>query len=55
MHFINEEILEKIKSLPLDTREKVLNGLIKMLAERPKGLGKDSQNEEMRMQTEIEN
>jgi len=55
MHFINAEILEKINSLPLDTREKVLNGLIKMLAERPKGLEKDSQNEEMRIQTEIVN
>ena len=55
MQFLNEEIVKKIKSLPIDTREKVVNGLIQMLAERPKGLGKDSQNEEMRIQTEIEN
>ena len=45
MHFINDEILKKIKSLPLDTREKVINGLVKMLAERPKGLEEDLQKQ----------
>jgi len=55
MHFLNEEILVKLKSLPIDTREKVINGLIQMLADRPKGLEKDLQNENMRTQTETEN
>jgi hypothetical protein len=54
IHFLNEEILVKIKSLPIDTREKVINGLIQMLAERPKALAKDFKKN-TRTQTEIEN
>jgi hypothetical protein len=55
MHFLNEEILVKIKSLPIDTREKVINGLIQMLAERPKALEKELKNENILTQTELEN
>jgi hypothetical protein len=44
MRFVNEAILAKMKSLPLDRREKVLNGLVRMLAERPKGFAKENQN-----------
>jgi hypothetical protein len=55
MQFLNKEIMEKIKSLPIDTREKVINGLIQMLAERPKALEKELKNENIRTQTELEN
>ncbi len=43
MRFVNEELLVKIKKLPLDKREKVIDGFIKMLAERPKGYSKELQ------------
>ena len=55
MHFLNEEILVKLKSLPIDMREKVINGLIQMLAERPKDTVKEIQNKNNRKQTEIVN
>ncbi len=42
MRFVDEELLVKIKSLPLDRREKIIEGLIKMLAERPKGYSKEA-------------
>lgn len=54
MQFLNEEILEKIKSLPLDRREEVINGLVKMLAERPKDNVKELLNENIPKQTKIE-
>ncbi len=44
MKFVNEDLLVKIKTLPLDKRQKVMDGLVKMLAERPKGLFKEVQN-----------
>jgi mRNA-degrading endonuclease RelE of RelBE toxin-antitoxin system len=40
MEFLNEEILKRLKALPEKTREKVKEGLIKMLAERPNGFVK---------------
>ena len=36
MNFMSKEMLIKIKSLPIEKREKVINGLVKMLALRPK-------------------
>ena len=44
MQFINKEILEKLTALPRDRREKVIDGLVKMLAERPKGFLEELQN-----------
>ncbi len=43
MQFVNEELLVKINNLPFDRREKVIDGFIKMLAERPKGYSKELQ------------
>ena len=44
MRFIDEEILAKIKALPPDRREMVVNGLLKMLVERPRGYVKELRN-----------
>ncbi len=43
MNVFDKVMFVKIKSLPAETREKVINGLIKMLAERPKGADKEIQ------------
>jgi len=45
MRYINPELLVRIKTLPHDKREKIINGLIKMLAERPKGYLRENQSE----------
>ncbi len=42
MKFVNEDLLVKISTMPLEKRQKVIDGLVKMLAERPKGLHKVS-------------
>ena len=36
MKYLKKEIMEKIISLPLHEREKVVEGLVKMLVQRPK-------------------
>ena len=35
MHVFDRELVEKIKILPLEKRQKVIDGLAKMLAVRP--------------------
>lgn len=36
MKFLKKEIMDKLKSLPLHDRKKVVEGLVKMLVQRPK-------------------
>ena len=48
MRFIDYEILAKIKALPPDRREMVVNGLVEMLVERPRGYAKELRNVDMR-------
>ncbi|HTP67139.1 MAG TPA: hypothetical protein VMJ66_17240 [Geobacteraceae bacterium] len=47
MRYIDPELLVKLKTLPPDKREKIIDGLIKMLAERPKGYLKENQQTTM--------
>ena len=47
MRFIDEEVLAKIKALPPDRREMVVNGLVAMLVERPRGNAKELRNVDM--------
>ncbi len=42
---INKDILAKLKALPPDSRDEVINGLAKMLTDRPKGLSKELMKE----------
>jgi len=41
MQLFSEETLMKLKALPPEKRRKVIDGLVKMLAARPKGLSKE--------------
>ena len=55
MELFCEETLMKLKALPPEKRMKVIDGLAKMLAARPKGLSKEQRDDRLKRKALAEN
>ena len=45
MRYLDGELMQKLRSMPLDKREVILEGLVKMVADRPRDFSDKPESE----------